>query len=520
MITNRNAVIYARFSSDNQREESIDAQVRAISEYATKNSYNIIKVYADKAKSAKSDNRPEFQNMVNDSKLGLFSFVIVHKLDRFSRDRYDSANYKRKLKQNGVRVLSVLENLDDTPESIILESMLEGMAEYYSANLAREVQKGQKETALQCKHLGGAPPLGYCLNEDNTYRIDEEEARIVQLIFSQYIKGFTYSQILDKLNKFGYKTRRKTEFSKSGLNKILSNEKYCGVYLFNQFPNKNNMGKRNSTIRKSEDEIIRIKGGMPQIISTEDFEKVQMQMQHNKQSRGAKKATANYLLSGIIRCGECGYSMHGNKRPAKNGHEYISYRCGGKKSKHLCTNGEIRKELIEEFVLSELESMLLNDEVTPRIVKEINDKMIQKDKKETHMKQSLEEQLSKVNKDINNIIEAIMLGIHNQTLKEKMDELERIKANLEMELAQFKQEPEEENENKPITEEEVRSMLAEMKEYVITRNLPQCKQLIQKFVKEVIVYKDHVEVIFNMVFYLGKNKNFYSCSTSKKRSRL
>lgn len=143
-MTLSKAVVYARFSSENQRDESIDAQVRAIKEYCEKNNIQIIKVFADRAKSATSANRPEFQEMIkfceNDT-TGI-SMVIVHKLDRFSRDKYDSAMYKQKLKLKGIRVVSVLENLDNSPESLILESVIEGMAQYYSANLAREVAKG------------------------------------------------------------------------------------------------------------------------------------------------------------------------------------------------------------------------------------------------------------------------------------------------------------------------------------------------------------------------------------------
>ena len=160
------AVLYARFSSDLQRSESIDAQIRAMTKYCEQNHMQIIDTYIDEAKSATSDKRPSFQRMIDDSSKRIFDVVLVHKLDRFSRNRYDSAMYKRTLKLNGVRVFSVLENLDDTPESIMLESLLEGMSEYYSKNLAREVMKGLKENALQCKHTGGHPPLGYYVNAD------------------------------------------------------------------------------------------------------------------------------------------------------------------------------------------------------------------------------------------------------------------------------------------------------------------------------------------------------------------
>ncbi|MDE5771425.1 MAG: recombinase family protein [Ruminococcus sp.] len=158
--------LYARFSSDNQRSESIDAQVRAMSNFCKQNHWQIVATYTDEARSATTDNRPQFQQMISDSSKGIFEIVLVHKLDRFSRDRYDSAIYKKRLKKNNVRLCSVLERMDDSPESIMMESVLEGMAEYYSKNLSREVMKGMNETALQCKHTGGCTPLGYDLDEN------------------------------------------------------------------------------------------------------------------------------------------------------------------------------------------------------------------------------------------------------------------------------------------------------------------------------------------------------------------
>ena len=146
------AVIYARFSSHNQRDESIDAQERARREYAKHHKLQVIEVYADRGKSGTNSEREEFQRMIKDSGEKKFRYLIVHKIDRFSRDKCDAFTYKRKLRANGVIIISVVENLDDSPESIMLESVIEGMAQYYSKNLAREVRKGQKETALQHKH--------------------------------------------------------------------------------------------------------------------------------------------------------------------------------------------------------------------------------------------------------------------------------------------------------------------------------------------------------------------------------
>ena len=185
MIRTANRVaLYARFSSDNQRSESIDAQVRAMEAYCKQHSYVIVNTYVDEAKSATTDRRPAFQQMISDSSSHSFDILLVHKLDRFARNRYDSAVYKRELKKNGVTVYSVLENLDDSPESIIMESVLEGMSEYYSQNLAREVMKGMRETALQGKHTGGKPPLGYDVDPaSHKLVVNEAEAETVRLIY-------------------------------------------------------------------------------------------------------------------------------------------------------------------------------------------------------------------------------------------------------------------------------------------------------------------------------------------------
>ncbi|OGO90303.1 MAG: hypothetical protein A2Y17_12080 [Clostridiales bacterium GWF2_38_85] len=210
------AVLYARFSSDNQREESIEAQVRAIKEYCERNHVVLIDEYLDRAKSATTDDRPQFLQMIMDAKQQKFGLVIVHKLDRFSRNRYDSAYYKRELKKNGVTLISVLEQMDDSPESIILESVLEGMSEYYSKNLAREVMKGMRESAIKCQAVGGRPPYGYDVNgETKHYEINEHEAVAVRKIYDSVLTGIGYNEILATLNREGFKTRLGKPFGKN-----------------------------------------------------------------------------------------------------------------------------------------------------------------------------------------------------------------------------------------------------------------------------------------------------------------
>jgi len=355
----KKAAIYARYSSDNQREESIDAQVRAIKDYTEKNNIQIVKIYVDEARSATIDNRPQFLQMIKDSALGGFDLVLVHKLDRFARNRYDSAFYRRELKKNNVRLVSVLENLDDSPESVILESVLEGIAEYYSKNLAREVMKGMKETAYKCKHTGGIPPLGYDVSDDKSYVINQKEAAAVRLIFSMRAKSAGYNLIIEELNRLGYRSKRGNRFGKNSIHEILKNEKYAGVYIFNRSAAKVD-GKRNNHKIKKDEDIIRIEGGMPAIIDKKLFNEVQDKMSKSKKGPAANKAKETYLLSGIIYCGKCGGSMVGNRKYAgRNRTLYLSYECSKRKRNKSCDMKSISKKFVRKRLLMNLKILSL-----------------------------------------------------------------------------------------------------------------------------------------------------------------
>ena len=264
------AAAYARYSSDNQREESISAQLKAIQEYCTNKGYVLVKVYTDEAKSATTDNRPNYQKLIEESSLNIFDVLIVHKLDRFARNRYDSAFYKRKLKLNNVRVESVLEQLDNSPESVILESVLEGMAEYYSKNLAREVRKGLNENAIKATHNGGRPAYGLKVNlETQTYEIDEKRYKAVQMYFEGIDSDLTRAEIARQINKAGFRTYTGDEFRITSFDTWASNPKYKGDYVWNASASKDESGKRNSHLKKPIEEQIILKGVIPAIVSVD-----------------------------------------------------------------------------------------------------------------------------------------------------------------------------------------------------------------------------------------------------------
>lgn len=227
-----NAVIYVRYSSDSQREESTEGQLRECREYADRNGMTVVGGYIDRALSAQTADRPEFQRMIQDSAKRLFEIVLVRKLDRFFRDRYDSAHYKHILKKNDVKVVSAKEHISEGPEGIILESMLEGYAEFYTAELSEKIHRGQKENALKGKNNGGGIPLGYALDKQTQKLVIDPEAAPAAEIFTQYADGETVRSILEDFNARGLTTRKGKPFSMSSFNALLKNRKYIGKYRY------------------------------------------------------------------------------------------------------------------------------------------------------------------------------------------------------------------------------------------------------------------------------------------------
>lgn len=491
------AVIYARYSSSNQREESIDAQIRAIEEYATHEQIQIVGLYTDEAKSARTDNRPNFLRMIKDSGSQRFEGILVHKLDRFSRDRYNSAFYRNLLKKNGVKVISVLEKLDDSPESVILESVLEGINEYYSKNLAREVMKGMKETAFQCKHNGGIPPLGYDVTPEKTYKINEKEAKIVKIIFGMYFKGFGYSEIIDSLNKFGYRTKIGNSFGKNSIHDLLKNEKYTGTYIFNKTERKV-AGKRNGHRIKDEEEIIRIENGIPAIIEKEVFIMVKEKMEKNKHRNGRFSAKEDYLLSGLIFCGDCGKSMYGKRRNAGRNHTlYLTYECSTRKNKRTCAMKGINKEFIENLVIQQLEDEIFSPDGMENLVSVLQDysKHI-RSTAEIDLK-NLNKELKEIEKQINNIVDAIANGMFHESMKSKMDALESQK----LDIVKLVDQIETQTRQVSFSRDEIKNYF--LKDADIREKSPdEQKNVIQAYVERIDVYEDRID-IRNIVTLIG-----------------
>lgn len=436
-------VLYARFSSNNQRTESIDAQVRAIRKYCQEKGYIIIRQYVDEAKSGtSSDKRPEFLRMIADSNKKEFEAIIVHKLDRFARNRFDSAIYRQKLKKNNVKLFSVLENLNDSPESIMLESLLEGMNEYFSRNLARECLKGLKENALRCWHTGGIPPLGYDVGEDKKLIVNVAEAEIVKSIFDLYDRGFAYTYILKYLNQKGYRTKRGNNFGKNSLSDLLRNRKYCGTFIYNRISSKSPTGTRNGHLVKEAGEVIEIPNGCPAIISVEQFRRVQKRLNNNVYHRGKGENEHFYLLTGKIFCGECGKRMCGtSRRGGATKSLNLLYRCPQVRNCG-CNNREINAQYLDSYVKELIIQNFGNGKAIRDIKKNIQGYIDKLHKGKGKVKEELLDKQAELAQTIKRTVEIIQRGITSEEIFKELDVLTKQQNVINEEIANLEHLPE------------------------------------------------------------------------------
>lgn len=407
-----NVTLYLRYSSSGQSDQSIEGQLRDCRAFCKANHYRIVAIYIDRATTARKDveKRIHLMEMIADSAKQNWDYVVVWKLDRFSRNRNDSAIMKMRLRKNGVKVLSATEHLSDNPESILLESVLEGMAEFFSAELSQKVTRGMRESALKCHSVGGHVPLGYKI-KDHKLVVDPDTAHIVQEAFALYANGVSVAEIARKFNAAGYKTAKNTEFNRSSFKVMFQNVRYIGTYTYKD---------------------IRIENGVPAIIDRELFDAVQRRLSKTATAPARGKAKVDYLLSGKLFCGHCGASMNGESGVGRSGKTYHYYSCYTKKRRLGCEKRPLRKDYIEEIVARSAFELLtdqLIDEIADMAIKQSEQDMVN----ETRIPQ-LTEQLSEIEKSIANITTAIEKGIASETLMNRLVQLEHEKKTINKEI--------------------------------------------------------------------------------------
>lgn len=403
----KQARIYARFSSTNQREESIEGQLRECNDFAKKHGYVVTGEYADRAISGKGvENRTAFRSMVKDAERGLFDVLIVYKLDRFARNRYDAAVYKHRLAKAGVQVVSAMEHIPDGAEGIILESMLDGFAEYYSANLAENVRRGAKETALDGRFNGGQVPYGYAI-EDGRYVLDEARSCVVREVFERLAAGETYKAIYDSLNARGLRTLKGKPFTRGSICSMIKQEKYRGEFVYNV----------------SDGDVVSLPDAVPAIVSDELWDAVQARCEKSRHAPRVGKGKEKYALSGLIYCGVCGTSFHGFSSCPDGRKVYPYYRHNREhESERKCMGAILlKRDALEDAVFGEISERVLNSAVIDEITRRALELQAEDVNAETG---ALEAELAEVDASLANIYKAIESGILSSGLQARIDELE------------------------------------------------------------------------------------------------
>ncbi|MFV0275524.1 MAG: recombinase family protein [Bacilli bacterium] len=478
-------VVYARYSpGSGQDEQSIEGQLDEINKYCKLNNFNIIENYIDKGKSGKSDNRDEFLRMIDDSKdkNKTWNAIIVYKLDRFARDKYDSAVYKRELKKNGVRVLSSMEKISEDASGILMEGMLETIAEYYSAELGEKLKRGMGVNAKKCYYNGGSVPLGFKLEEAERlttvsskekikwkFAIDEETAPIVKKIFQMYSNGSTMFEIIKYLNEQNLRTSKDNKFNKNSLRRLFLNKKYIGIYTYD--------GKETPD-------------GVPRIIEDDLFYQVQDMLLKNRKAPARGKGKLEYLLTTKLFCGYCKDMMIGYTGTSRTEKVYNYYSCK-KSQKKLCDKKNVRKDYIEDKIAQKVKEMLTKEsiDIITKSIIEANERQ-----QDTANLKRLNNLLSKNEKQKSNLIDSLKMCDIESVKKSIFEEIAKMEVeHKELQLAINK----EEKNRFMLGEKEVRFFLTGLMNADITKEINK-KALINVFVNRIYLYDDKYIGVFNI----------------------
>lgn len=477
-----NTVIYARYSAGpRQTDQSIEGQLRVCTDFCKQRGLTVIDTYCDRHISGRTDERPEFQRLIADAKRKKFEAVVVYKTDRFARNKYDSAVYKRELKRNGIQIFYAAEAIPDGPEGIILESLMEGLAEYYSAELAQKIKRGMHESALKCQSTGSGRPLGYRVDEQKHFQIDPESAQTVQTIFEQYIKGESNAAICELLNSRGLRTAQGKPFNKNSINRIIKNRKYIGEYRYHD---------------------IVVEGGMPAIISKDTFNLAQAEMERRRTRKAPKSPKAEYLLAGRLFCGHCKGPMQGVSGTGKSGNKWYYYYCGSTRGKNrTCNKKQVSRDRLERAVIDFTVRYILQEEVLEELARKVH--AAQERQNDTASEIAFyEKKLADNKKSIANVLRAIESGAATQTLPARLQELENEQAVILGELSFLK------GKRLAFTEDQILfALMKHLEPYPGESEQDYRRRIISDFVSEVYLYDDRLLIYFNISSEDGKLKS-------------
>ena len=494
------AAIYARFSSENQRDESIDAQLRLGREYAERNGYLVVKEYCEYALTGKTDDRKEFQAMLSDAKSKMFDVVITDVVDRFSRDKVDSGMHKRFLRRKcNIRVEYASQRIDDSPEGRLLEGVLEDVAQFHSGNLARETMKGLTENALKGWHTGGKPAFGFSLVDipgtktpkhpmpSRRLIVNESEAPVIRRIFETYEAGGTYGDIMAATHDDMIRLHGRP-LGKNSIHDILRNEKYSGVVVYKRGTHKEH--------RHVRDDAIRVLVADLAIVPREMWERSQTRMDKRKNDNGEcarGRAKEVYLLSGLIRCGKCESAMVGVSGYGRDKIRHPYYVCGKKQRSHECDLKTIRKDTVELMVIEDMKADLFSAAGKTRLKEKFATHLAERPNQVKAETAHAKRELAGLDTKINNIVMAVANGHSSPALLDQLSKFEQQREVLRSQLAGL-----ELKEKNPATIGQVMDDIEAAEKKLNSGDPKDAKQVIQTFVSKVIVDDENIRTVYKI----------------------
>ena len=408
----QNAVIYARYSSHNQREVSIEQQVRECMKHAAELGLHVVGTYEDRAISGKTDKRPNFQRMMRDAEKGKFQAVVAWKSNRIGRNMLQAMVNEAKLEDCGVKVFYAEEDFDDTAAGRFALRNMMNVNQFYSENMAEDITRGLYDNASKCM-ANGRQPLGYKRGEDGRVVLDEANAAVVREIFTRVAAGDLFVDIARDLNAQGIKTSKGANWNKGSFQSICQNERYRGIYIYGD---------------------VRVADGIPRIVSDDLWYRVQEAMRMKKNPVGTRHRVGaeDYLLTGKLRCGHCGSYMTGVSGTSRNGELHYYYTCQKRRTEHACDKKNIRRDVIEPAVAQAIKMYCLTDDVIAWIA----DRTVEYWEKHDNDLQieALEQQLEENKKATSNMLKAIEMGIITEATRTRMVELETEQSRLSVQL--------------------------------------------------------------------------------------
>lgn len=426
------AAAYARFSTDNQTENSIDYQMYEINNYCQQQQINLTHRFVDEGLTGTNVDRNGFLDMIASARRREFTNIIIYDVTRGSRDVADWFYFRKCMRELNINVISCKQKLGDilNPNDFLHELITVGLGQHSVLETRQKSLDGVSSAARKGKFLGGHAPFGYEI-KDGYYVIIPSEAIIVKNVFELYAAGYSYGYILDKLNIHGIVGRHGKKMSSNSLYYMLKNARYAGTYVWNEYTYQ---VMRKYVGSKPNPRIVKIDDAIPAIVSKEIFDIVQERLEMNKsQCRSHEAKQRVFLLSGLIHCSVCGANYVAHMSTSK-GWKYVYYCCGNRYKKHqggTCSTAPVRGEALEDFVVDAVKKYLADGTNFEALAQHIADKF-----NEAAPDVSAERnELSSLDVKIQNGIQAILSGFDAPELRQQIEQLKARKEELQKVIA-------------------------------------------------------------------------------------